>query len=233
MIEKAHFSELREVLLLLNHTGGGSGPVLSKTTKKGKKGKVIKQKEKDIESKGTEEEIYHDNDSEHLEEENHSLQSDDEKGELVNSHLPWPRQTIVVSATLTLNLAQKLKKKKITYHKKSKKKIYENVVDELLDLVSFKRPIKRIDLTTSKKLAHGLTESKVDCLVSDKDFYVYYFLLRYPSRTLIFVNSIDCLRRLASILKTLQLDVYVFLSLFLNSLFLPFFSFFSLIKYKI
>lgn len=37
-----------------------------------------------------------------------------------------------------------------------------------------------------------------------QDLYLYYFLLVYPGRTLVFVNSIDCLQRVRSLLELLQ-----------------------------
>jgi superfamily II DNA/RNA helicase len=37
-------------------------------------------------------------------------------------------------------------------------------------------------------------------LRKQKDVYLYYFLELYPGRTIIFTNSIDCVRRLANFL---------------------------------
>ena len=39
-----------------------------------------------------------------------------------------------------------------------------------------------------------------------QDVYLYYFLKKYPKRTLVFVNTIDTLRRLLSILNLLKLS---------------------------
>ena len=36
--------------------------------------------------------------------------------------------------------------------------------------------------------------------------YLYYFLTQYPNRTLVFVNTIDTLRRLSAILTLLKLS---------------------------
>ena len=38
-----------------------------------------------------------------------------------------------------------------------------------------------------------------------QDMYLYYFLLLYPGRTLVFVNSIDCLQRLRALLEVLHM----------------------------
>lgn len=63
-----------------------------------------------------------------------------------------------------------------------------------------------IDQTPPAALAQRLSEAHISCLTEDKDLYLYYFIFRYPGRTLIFANSIDCIRRLVSLLTLLQLE---------------------------
>jgi ATP-dependent RNA helicase DDX24/MAK5 len=41
-----------------------------------------------------------------------------------------------------------------------------------------------------------------------QDVYLYYFLLRYPGRTLVFMSSIDGIRRLAPLLELLGLPTF-------------------------
>lgn len=41
-----------------------------------------------------------------------------------------------------------------------------------------------------------------------QDLYLYYFLLRYPGRSIIFVNSIDSIRRLLPLFTLLQLPIF-------------------------
>jgi ATP-dependent RNA helicase DDX24/MAK5 len=69
----------------------------------------------------------------------------------------------------------------------------------------------------------SLQESKIECIVKDKvcghldlqcasnsysqDAYLYYFLLRYPGRSLVFLGSIDGIRRIVPILQHLQVNV--------------------------
>eukprot|EP00041_Stephanoeca_diplocostata_P017713 m.362964 g.362964 ORF g.362964 m.362964 type:complete len:899 (+) comp20796_c0_seq1:178-2874(+) len=60
----------------------------------------------------------------------------------------------------------------------------------------------------TKQVAQTLTEAKISCATDEKDHYLYYFLTKYPGRTLVFANSISCIRRLLSIFKVLQLPVY-------------------------
>jgi len=37
---------------------------------------------------------------------------------------------------------------------------------------------------------------------------MYYFITRYPGRTLVFVNSIDTIRRLIPIMRLLNIEVF-------------------------
>ena len=45
-------------------------------------------------------------------------------------------------------------------------------------------------------------------LKKNQDLYLYYFLLRYPGRSLVFLSSIDGIRRLLPLCTLLQLDAY-------------------------
>ena len=91
-----------------------------------------------------------------------------------------------------------------------------------------------IDLTSSRGTVESLTETKlmcssqeekvIDCLYSIplylpfffllhltpllfQDVYLYYFLLAYPGRTVIFVNSVGCVHRLHSLFTLLNLQL--------------------------
>lgn len=55
-----------------------------------------------------------------------------------------------------------------------------------------------------------LTECRITCSFEEKDYYVYYFLQKHPGRTLIFCNSVGCVKRLTTILNLLQCQVYPF-----------------------
>lgn len=48
-----------------------------------------------------------------------------------------------------------------------------------------------------------LTECKITCEFDEKDYYLYYFLRKHPGRTLIFCNSIGCVKRVTKILNLL------------------------------
>lgn len=54
--------------------------------------------------------------------------------------------------------------------------------------------------------AEKLTESRIFCEKPEqKDALLYYFLQVHPGRTLVFCNSIDCVRRLKSVLEALRM----------------------------
>lgn len=59
-------------------------------------------------------------------------------------------------------------------------------------------------LIASTGTAGTLTEARIICAFEEKDFYLYYFIQLHKGRTLIFCNSISCVRRLAQILTLLQ-----------------------------
>ncbi|XP_009688054.1 ATP-dependent RNA helicase DDX24 isoform X2 [Struthio camelus] len=113
------------------------------------------------------------------------------------------RQTFVFSATLTLvhqaptRILQKKNAKKID--KKTK-------LEMLMEKVGIKGKPKVIDLTRREATVETLTETRIHCDTNEKDYYLYYFLLQYPGRTMVFANSIDCIKRLSSLLAILNCD---------------------------
>ncbi|KAM8807666.1 ATP-dependent RNA helicase DDX24 [Eudromia elegans] len=113
------------------------------------------------------------------------------------------RQTFVFSATLTLihqaptRVLQKKNAKKID--KKTK-------LEMLMEKVGIKGKPKIIDLTRKEATVETLTETRIHCDTNEKDYYLYYFLLQYPGRTMVFANSIDCIKRLSSLLTILNCD---------------------------
>lgn len=112
-------------------------------------------------------------------------------------------QTFIFSATLSKELQHNLKRS----NRKRKSK-GGSTLDDLIGMIDFRdEDPKIVDLSTKTRLASRLTESKVECLAKEKDLYLYYFLLRYPGRTLVFLNSIDGIRRLLPLLENLQFSV--------------------------
>ncbi|KAL1920285.1 uncharacterized protein VTP21DRAFT_1431 [Calcarisporiella thermophila] len=113
-----------------------------------------------------------------------------------------PRQTFIFSATMTRSLTMEYRRRKNDNANETDK------LKELMDRIEFSDPEPAfIDLTTSTAVASNLVEARVDCLQKDKDAYMYYFIKRYPGRTLVFVNSIDSIRRLVPVFRLLGVEV--------------------------
>ncbi|KAJ9476914.1 ATP-dependent RNA helicase MAK5 [Pseudozyma hubeiensis] len=122
-------------------------------------------------------------------------------------------QTFIFSATLSkalqVNLKRRKKLKQFTKKRHLKRQDNATTLDELMDRVDFRDVSPAvIDLTPGQGLPEGLMETKIECVGKDKDLYLYYFLLRYPGRTLVFVNSIDGIRRLTPLLAQLNVVCY-------------------------
>ncbi|XP_006165454.2 ATP-dependent RNA helicase DDX24 [Tupaia chinensis] len=112
------------------------------------------------------------------------------------------RQTLVFSATLTLihqTPARILQKK----HAKKMDKTAK--LDLLMQKIGMRGKPKVIDLTRNEATVETLTETKIHCETDEKDFYLYYFLMQYPGRSLVFANSISCIKRLSGLLKVLDI----------------------------
>jgi ATP-dependent RNA helicase DDX24/MAK5 len=113
-------------------------------------------------------------------------------------------QTIVCSATLTLD-----SKGRIRPSKKDKPNSYRenfDALEEICKKLKFrqKHP-KVINLTESLKMPEKLIETYHRCTNEEKDLYTYYFLQHHRQQSsIIFVNSITCIKRLSSMLKILQ-----------------------------
>ncbi|KAF6026531.1 hypothetical protein EB796_015158 [Bugula neritina] len=116
------------------------------------------------------------------------------------------RQCFVFSATLTyVHLApDRLKVSKKKKRKKSVKISKESKLNELIETVGILKRPKVIDVTVKSQTASSLVESCIFCTQSEKDLYLYYFLKNHEGRTLIFTNSIDCIRRLLSVFSLLK-----------------------------
>ena len=120
--------------------------------------------------------------------------------EMLNTtHFNPKRQMFVFSATLTMarSLPTRLLQKKRELDKRSQLEI-------LVEKVGISSKPKVIDLTRKEATVETLIETKIHCDKDEKDFILYYFLLQYPGRTMVFANSIDCIKRLNSLLVILD-----------------------------
>ena len=127
------------------------------------------------------------------------------------------RRTFLFSATL---LPEKALKDDGKFRKTPKKIVNKsnirgsegNVIPTISDLVqkldfSDNNPVY-INLVEQKITANGIMESKIECLAKDKDAYLYYILSRYVGRTIVFVNSIDSIRRIVPLLTLLKVKCW-------------------------
>lgn len=125
--------------------------------------------------------------------------------EKINLKRNSKRQNFVFSATLTM-----VHKAPYRVNIKSKKKIKKNLSPEdklksLIELIGMKNPYV-VNLTTANCVTSTVKEMQIFCLVNEKDGYLYYFLKRNPGRSLVFCNSISCVKRLANVLNILKLN---------------------------
>ncbi|KAF8965062.1 DEAD-domain-containing protein [Flammula alnicola] len=121
-------------------------------------------------------------------------------------------QTFVFSATLSKELQRNVKKK---FRPKGTKKHYKRdekpatTLDDLLLRLDFRDPNPEvIDLSPVGGVVSTLQEGKIECLSGDKDVYLYYFLLRYPGKSLVFLSSIDGIRRLMPLVELLNINAF-------------------------
>uniref|UniRef100_A0A8C3D5J1 ATP-dependent RNA helicase n=1 Tax=Corvus moneduloides TaxID=1196302 RepID=A0A8C3D5J1_CORMO len=113
------------------------------------------------------------------------------------------RQTFVFSATLTLVHQTPTR---VLQKKNAKKMDKKTKLELLMEKVGIRGKPKVIDLTRKEATVETLTETRIHCNTNEKDYYLYYFLLQYPGRTMVFANSIDCVKRLSSLLTILNCD---------------------------
>ncbi|KAI0087341.1 DEAD-domain-containing protein [Irpex rosettiformis] len=115
-------------------------------------------------------------------------------------------QTFVFSATLSKDLQRNLKKHA---RPKGKKGAPASTLDDLLMRLDFRDSQPDIiDLSPEGGVVSTLKQSRIDCLANEKDAFLYYFLLRYPGRTLVFLSSIDGIRRLMPLMELLEIKAF-------------------------
>lgn len=114
------------------------------------------------------------------------------------------RQNFVFSATLTM--VHKAPYRPTIKTKKKKKHLSpEDKLKSLIQLIGMKNP-HVVNLTTANCVTSTVKEMQIFCSVAEKDGYLYYFLKRNPGRSLVFCNSISCVKRLASVFNILKLN---------------------------
>ncbi|XP_055535210.1 ATP-dependent RNA helicase ddx24 [Wyeomyia smithii] len=125
-----------------------------------------------------------------------------------NQEAKQRRQNFVFSATLTFDhdLPEHMIAKAKKNNKSSNlKETPGQRLNNLVQIIGMTNP-KVVDITQQHGTAHSLIESRILCKSDQKDFYLFYFLKRHPGRTLVFCNSIDCVKRLVSLFGYLNCD---------------------------
>ncbi|CAD5220396.1 unnamed protein product [Bursaphelenchus okinawaensis] len=106
-------------------------------------------------------------------------------------------QTLVFSATLTFLVLPDVTKAQQTRELKLK---------EIAKATRMRKKYKVVDLTNEFATPTTLKERKICCQnLLEKDSRLYYLLMTYKARTLIFTNSIDASKRLYTLLLKLKL----------------------------
>lgn len=77
-------------------------------------------------------------------------------------------------------------------------------LNSLVERIQMTKQPKFFDLTTQQVTAENLFESKIFCQLKEKDIYLYYFACKYQGRTLVFANSIECVRRLTNLFRLMK-----------------------------
>lgn len=133
-----------------------------------------------------------------------------------------PYRVYLFSATLTFlhELPDRFRTDKLlsksSHSDKSKKKVIEpkdhtkkGKIRRILTLLGIERSDTRIidlndESTYGRPNSEQLSEMRINCVQNEKDLFLYYYLIQNPnSRTIVFCNSKDCLRRLSNVLKYL------------------------------
>lgn len=191
MIENGHFAELDSIAALLKRKGGQAKPSGGRSQSYGKgKGAATSADPVD--------DAFEDD----FENPADSVDATEARADL---------RTYVFSATMSKELQNNLKRMGNTGARKHTQehgdKGHMGALGDLLAKLDFRDPDPMVvDLTTDSKTVATLKEVAVDCLLAEKDVYLYYFLLRYPGRTLVFFSSIDAIRRLQPLLALLGVN---------------------------
>ncbi|ERL87493.1 ATP-dependent RNA helicase DDX24 [Dendroctonus ponderosae] len=115
------------------------------------------------------------------------------------------RQNFVFSATLTL--IHDIPKHLVLKRKIKGRKLHDMTADQkvqkIVNTLGITNP-KIVDLSQGKGTSGTLSECRITCDIEEKDYYVFYFLKKHPGRTLIFCNSIGCVKRLTNLLGLLN-----------------------------
>lgn len=136
------------------------------------------------------------------------------------------RQTLVFSATFHKGLQQKLSAKKTRKVQDAELSSNKQSMDYLISKLNFQEHAKPVfvDANPETQMAENLSETILECKAAEKDLYLYGFLLSTqnqrnkallsnkqpkpvlgPDRILVFTNSISAVKRVVSLLQSLEM----------------------------
>lgn len=108
-------------------------------------------------------------------------------------------QTLVFSATFSRELFGKLAKPGARRQSSEG----SDILELLNDKVKFRGKPELCDANPKEIVSGQVREAMVECGATERDLYLYYFLLNYEGLTLVFANSVDSVRRLVPFLTNL------------------------------
>lgn len=117
---------------------------------------------------------------------------------------PANRQTLIFSATFDRDLQHRLSTGKFKAQASSDS--VQESLELLLQKVHFRKPPRYINANIDTMVAEAVRQYVLETEPLEKDYYLYYMLLRYSARTLVFTNSIGDVHRLVRLLSTLGID---------------------------
>ncbi|QSL66283.1 hypothetical protein MERGE_000661 [Pneumocystis wakefieldiae] len=82
----------------------------------------------------------------------------------------------------------------------------KNEIELFLDKLRFKNKFDFIDTNPEESIPKKIKEGMIECEDTDKDLYLYYLLLEYPGRTIVFMNSIDHVYRIVLMLNEFNIN---------------------------
>ncbi|OXA61192.1 ATP-dependent RNA helicase DDX24 [Folsomia candida] len=116
------------------------------------------------------------------------------------------RQNFVFSATLafTHDPPKRLQHKNHKNKQEPKKITGKEKLKQIMEMIGIRENPKIVDITSTKGTCETLQEMQINCPANKKDYYMYYFLVKHPGRTIVFCNSINTVRRLTNLFFLLK-----------------------------
>jgi len=118
------------------------------------------------------------------------------------------RQNFVFSATLAFTHEPPERLTRKAKRPLDRKKVAPEVkLREIMGMLGInEKEAKVVDITTRKGTCETLVEMTLTCQLNQKDAFLYYFFLIHPGRTIVFCNSINCVRRLVNLFYLLKME---------------------------